>query len=302
MPGVSAVLTAADVPGANAVGLEHLDQPALADGVVRYQGEPVALVAADHPETARRAAKRIVVDYEVLPAVTDPRQRTGRGRAAGARRTATWCARCRSAAATRRPPRPSSWRSTSRSACRTRPSSAPSPGSPCPAEDGGIDLYVATQWLHVDQTQVCRVLGMPPEQVRLHLAGRRRRVRRPRGPLDARPRLPARAAHRQAGEDELLPRGVVLRARAPAPGVAALRVRRRARTARSSTRRPTSSSTAAPTPPRRARWSATAAPSGSARTGSRTCTSTRAASTRTTRRAARCAGSAACRPRSRTRR
>ena len=39
--------------------------------VVRYQGEPVALVAADHPEIARQAAKQIQVDYEVLEPVTD---------------------------------------------------------------------------------------------------------------------------------------------------------------------------------------------------------------------------------------
>src|SRR6476620_9503218 len=70
-PGVHAVLTAGDVPGLNAVGLEHLDQPVLAVDVVRYQGEPVALVAADHPETARQAAKKIVVDYEVLEPVVD---------------------------------------------------------------------------------------------------------------------------------------------------------------------------------------------------------------------------------------
>src|SRR4051794_17000686 len=74
VPGVWAVLTADDVPGENAFGLEHADQPVLASEFVRYEGEPVALVAADHPETARRAAKRIVVDYEVLPAVTDPRR------------------------------------------------------------------------------------------------------------------------------------------------------------------------------------------------------------------------------------
>src|SRR5690242_21638344 len=54
--GVYAVLTADDVPGRNAVGLDHADQPVLADGVVRYQGEAVAVVAADHPETARRPA------------------------------------------------------------------------------------------------------------------------------------------------------------------------------------------------------------------------------------------------------
>src|SRR5690349_25166430 len=54
-PGVYAVLTAEDIPGRNAVGLEFDDQPALATGKVRYVGEPVALVAADHPEIARQA-------------------------------------------------------------------------------------------------------------------------------------------------------------------------------------------------------------------------------------------------------
>ena len=53
-----AVLTHEDVPGLNRCGLEFADQPVLADDVVRYQGEPVALVAADHPEIARRAAAR----------------------------------------------------------------------------------------------------------------------------------------------------------------------------------------------------------------------------------------------------
>ena len=74
-PGVHAVLTADDVPGLNAVGLEHLDQPVLAVDVVRYQGEPVALVAADHPETARRAAARILVAtsrWRVSPRHVEP--------------------------------------------------------------------------------------------------------------------------------------------------------------------------------------------------------------------------------------
>ena len=47
-----------DVPGARRTAWSIADQPVLADDVVRYQGEPVALVAADHPETARRAAER----------------------------------------------------------------------------------------------------------------------------------------------------------------------------------------------------------------------------------------------------
>ena len=72
-PGVHAVLTHEDVPGANRYGLEFADQPVLAEDVVRYQGEPVAVVAADHPEIARRAASRIAVDYEVLAPVTSAR-------------------------------------------------------------------------------------------------------------------------------------------------------------------------------------------------------------------------------------
>ena len=64
--GVRAVLTHADVPGINRYGLELVDQPVLAEDVVRYQGEPVAIVAADHPEIARRAAKKIVIDYQVI--------------------------------------------------------------------------------------------------------------------------------------------------------------------------------------------------------------------------------------------
>src|SRR5215470_8129761 len=70
--GVYAILTSDDVPGENAYGLEHADQPVLAADVVRYAGEPVALVAADHPEVARLAASKIAVDYEVLEPVTDP--------------------------------------------------------------------------------------------------------------------------------------------------------------------------------------------------------------------------------------
>jgi CO/xanthine dehydrogenase Mo-binding subunit len=72
--GVRAVLTAADVPGTLCYGLEHADQPVLAAGEVRYHGEAVAIVAADDPDTARRAAALVAVDWEVLPAVTDMRR------------------------------------------------------------------------------------------------------------------------------------------------------------------------------------------------------------------------------------
>src|SRR6185436_3247935 len=75
-PGVHAVLTHEDVPGAKTYGLELPDQPVLAIDRVRYFGEAVALVAAEHPEQARRAAERIVVEYEPLELVVDPARAT----------------------------------------------------------------------------------------------------------------------------------------------------------------------------------------------------------------------------------
>ncbi|MDV3123605.1 xanthine dehydrogenase family protein molybdopterin-binding subunit [Mycobacterium sp. 21AC1] len=79
LEGVVAVLTAADVPH-NAV-VEHasgglgeltVEQPVLAGDVVRYVGEPVAVIAATDPETAAEAADLIEVVYEPLPGVYSP--------------------------------------------------------------------------------------------------------------------------------------------------------------------------------------------------------------------------------------
>src|SRR5207249_3875582 len=71
IPGVRAVLTSDDVPGQPTYGLEHRDQPVLASDVIRYAGEPVAIVAADHPETAWQATQAIAVDYEPLEPLVD---------------------------------------------------------------------------------------------------------------------------------------------------------------------------------------------------------------------------------------
>jgi xanthine dehydrogenase D subunit len=165
------VLTAADVPGENAVGLEHLDTPALADGVVRYQGEPVALVAADNPETARRAAKRIRVDYEELPAVTDPRRAVDDDAPLvhGTRDNLVRAMQIR-----RGDPEPTAPVVVALDfevGMQDQAFLGPEAGLAVPDGEGGVDLYVATQWLHVDQGQICRVLGLPSEQVRLSLAG-----------------------------------------------------------------------------------------------------------------------------------
>ncbi len=47
----------------------------------------------------------------------------------------------------------------------------PEAGLAVPDGTGGVDLFVSTQWLHVDQQQICAALGLPPDRVRLTLAG-----------------------------------------------------------------------------------------------------------------------------------
>ncbi len=168
--GVHAVLTADDLPGKNVIGLEHDDQPVLADGVVRYQGEPVALVAADHPEIARRAAKRIVVSYEELPAVTDGRQALAAA-APKVHEHGNLLRHLKIRKGDQDATAPVAVSLDFEVGMQDQAFLGPESGLAMPAEDGGVELYVATQWLHVDQRQICQALGMPPEKVRLTLAG-----------------------------------------------------------------------------------------------------------------------------------
>jgi xanthine dehydrogenase D subunit len=172
-PGVYAVLTHADVPGRATYGLEHADQPVLASDQVRYHGEPVVVVAADHPETARLALKDIHVDYEELEPLTDARRalepeavavhpdgnvvrhvRIRKGDMAAARARAEVVIEGDYEVGT-----------------QDQAFLGPESGLAVPAEDGGVELYIATQWLHIDRDQVAASLALPPEKVRLHLAG-----------------------------------------------------------------------------------------------------------------------------------
>jgi CO/xanthine dehydrogenase Mo-binding subunit/aerobic-type carbon monoxide dehydrogenase small subunit (CoxS/CutS family) len=79
MPGVRAVLTHADSPatafstGRHQNRLEDPDDTHVLDAVVRFRGQRVAAVVADSVAEARRALDAIVVEYEPLPAVFEPR-------------------------------------------------------------------------------------------------------------------------------------------------------------------------------------------------------------------------------------
>ncbi|MCF8127829.1 MAG: xanthine dehydrogenase family protein molybdopterin-binding subunit, partial [Deltaproteobacteria bacterium] len=74
LPGVAAVLTGKDVPGRNGFGAILPDQPVICEDKVRYVGDGVALVAAETEEIAHKALSLIQVEYEILPAVFDPRE------------------------------------------------------------------------------------------------------------------------------------------------------------------------------------------------------------------------------------
>ena len=184
-PGVYAVMTYDDLPtDVKNYGLEIQDTPVLAHGKVRHHGEPVAIVAADHPETARRAAAKIKVDYRELPVITDEasatapdailvhenrddhhsghvphpnivhRQPIVRGNAEEAAKKADFIVR-----------------GEYTFGMQDQAFLGPESGLAVPSEDGGVDLYIATQWLHADLRQIAPVLGLPEDKVRMTLAG-----------------------------------------------------------------------------------------------------------------------------------
>ena len=168
MPGVHAVVTADDVPGEPLYGLEHADQPVFARDVVRFTGEPIAAVAADHPDTARRAAAAIVVEYEELAPLVDM-----------------------DAAIDAPPIHPDGnvvghlvirhgdldavgdvvVEGTYEVGMQDQAFMGPESGLAIPDGEGGVDLHMSTQWLHVDRSQVASCLAVDEDAIRIHLAG-----------------------------------------------------------------------------------------------------------------------------------
>tara|TARA_Y100000768_G_scaffold387368_1_gene378426 strand:+ start:368 stop:2626 length:2259 start_codon:yes stop_codon:yes gene_type:complete len=168
LEGVHAILTADDVPGENIFGLEHPDQPVLAFDTVRYVGEPVAIVAANHPEVAKRAADAIVVDYEELDALVNSQE-----------------------AIEAAPIHPEGnvirhlvikhgdpdaignivVEGEYEVGMQDQAFLGTESGIAFPSADGGVDLHISTQWLHSDRDQVASALNLPDDLVRVTLAG-----------------------------------------------------------------------------------------------------------------------------------
>src|SRR3954471_5569336 len=169
-PGVKAVLTMEDVPGKKTFGLEFSDQPVMADGVARYAGEPVAVLAAETPEQARRAGDLVRVEYEEIPAVVDMVEALS----PDAPKVHEFGNVLRHVHVVHGDPDTEAdvWvEGYGETAMQDNAPLGPEGGLAIPAEDGGIDLYVNTQWLHVDLQQIAPCLGLPESKVRITLAG-----------------------------------------------------------------------------------------------------------------------------------
>ncbi len=162
MPGVRAVLTQEDVPGLATFGQVHQDQPVFCHDEANYWGEPVAVVAADDPETARRAAAAIEVEWEPLDPLTDPERAAADGnlfremeiRRGNPDATGTIVIE-----------------GFYETATQDQAPLGPEAGLAVPDGQGGLDLYVTSQWVHVDHRQIVACLGMEDDQVRCHPAG-----------------------------------------------------------------------------------------------------------------------------------
>ncbi|HVM65023.1 MAG TPA: xanthine dehydrogenase subunit D, partial [Acidimicrobiales bacterium] len=168
IPGVVAVVTAADVPGAPTYGLDEADQPVFATDVVRYAGEPIAAVAADHPETARRAVEAILVDYEPTEGVYDPEDAFD---APPVHPNGNVYRHLRLRHGDPEAIAPIVVEGTYEVGMQDQAFMGPESGLAIPSEDGGVELFISTQWLHVDRDQVAACLALPPEKVRLTLGG-----------------------------------------------------------------------------------------------------------------------------------
>jgi len=167
-PGVRAVLTYRDMAGPNLFGAIIPDQPVLCRDKVRYEGDAVAVVAADSDEDAEIALEHIDVDYDPLPVITTPQEALSpdaikvhekgnlahrveyaKGNVQDAFQNADLII--------------SEKYHTSRQKHMYIETEA---GFSLPTKKG-VDVYVASQVPFQDRLQICRVLSLPQSSVRV---------------------------------------------------------------------------------------------------------------------------------------
>lgn len=169
--GVEAIITAQDVPGKKTYGLIASDQPVFASDLVRYVGEPIAAVAADHPETCRRALAAIKVEYEILTPITDAEiallPNTTKihpdGNLIRHQRIITGDQNLQGEIVVE---------ATYEIGMQDQAFLGLEAALAIPDSGGaGVEMFVATQWLHEDQKQIAACLNLPQEKIRLTLGG-----------------------------------------------------------------------------------------------------------------------------------
>jgi CO/xanthine dehydrogenase Mo-binding subunit len=172
LPGVYAAVCGDDIHGPGYFGISVPDQPVLArrGSKVLYVGDNVAAVAAESPQILEAALDAIVVEYNVLPAVTEPRQailpeslllhekrssnilkdvKVRRGDTAQGFSEAAIVLE-------------SSYSTPFVEHAYLQPES----GMAVTDENGKITIWTATQWLDEDRRQIAYALGLPMSQVR----------------------------------------------------------------------------------------------------------------------------------------
>ncbi len=167
--GVVGIFTAEDIPGKNLMGIINKDQPLLATGKVRAVGEPVALVAAESEEAAKRALTFIEVTYEELPAVFTPEEALkpdapkihAKGNVLFTRKLRKGDVdqafkRCDIVI-----------EKTYRTARIEHSYLEPDAGAGYVDEDGTLVIYASTQNPHYDHKEVTGLLGLEDEKVRI---------------------------------------------------------------------------------------------------------------------------------------
>jgi xanthine dehydrogenase D subunit len=169
--GVEAVITADDVPGKMTYGLIEHDQPVFASDYVRYVGESIAAVAADHPETCRRALAAIVVDYEVLTPVLDP-EAVIAGTTEPIHPRGNVLRQQRIVCGDQTVTGDVVVEGTYEIGMQDQAFLGLEAALAIPDDGGqGVELHIATQWLHEDRKQIAACLGLDEDRVRLVLAG-----------------------------------------------------------------------------------------------------------------------------------
>lgn len=173
LPGVSRVLTAADVPGERHVGLILNDWPVFVNvgEITRCVGDVLALVVADSMFTARQAADAVEVTYDVLEPVTD-RVAAQREDAPRVHESGNLLEVCSFSRGDVDAALASSTHIIEQSFETQRIEHAYLEPEAClalPGEDR-IKVYSQGQGVHDDQMQIARVLGVDTDRIEVELA------------------------------------------------------------------------------------------------------------------------------------